>query len=564
MRFLSKLRLRTKLLLLAGLAGLIVVIAVANDISTLRARMVEDRIDKLRAVSQSASLYAASLDARVKSGAITQSAADELLGRYIHAVRFDQGDGYLALSSLDGMVKFHGVDPTRENKPTIAKDPDGHTLPELVAGLLKTGVTEGVVSFLIPKPGQTVPVEKLAYIVKIDAWQAYLVAGAYVDDLDAELNQVLERQLAWGAALLLMLGGLAYLINRDIAGSLGALSTSMSGLAAGDLTLAIPGLDRRDEAGAMAQAVDVFRQTMLDAGRLRHEQEQLKAKSAEERRQLMHGLANRFGTGVGGVVQSMGQAVGELQTIARKMAETSHRTTEQAVTVASASEQATQNVQTVASAAEELAASIREINQLVTRAGGMIEDGVQQTLRSNEQVKSLTGTAQKIGDVVGLISNIAGQTNLLALNATIEAARAGDAGKGFAVVAAEVKLLATQTARATEEIAAQIKAIQDATLGAAQSIQGVTNTIARVAETATAISAAVEQQGAATQEISRNVLQAAQGTQEVSASIAAVSQAARQNNEAASEVTNSADLLSANGGTLKSQVEAFLLEVRAA
>jgi methyl-accepting chemotaxis protein len=221
-------------------------------------------------------------------------------------------------------------------------------------------------------------------------------------------------------------------------------------------------------------------------------------------------------------------------------------------------------VQAVASATEELSASVREIGQQVTQAGSMIQEGVRQTIQSNEQVQGLASTAEKIGDVVRIISDIAGQTNLLALNATIEAARAGDAGKGFAVVASEVKALATQTAKATEEIATQIKTIQEATRLAAHSIQSVTETISKVNETAIAIASAIEEQGAATQEISRNVLQAAQGTQEVSGNITGVSQAAQQTGVAATQVLASAGELSKDGETLKAQVQTFLREVRAA
>jgi methyl-accepting chemotaxis protein len=218
----------------------------------------------------------------------------------------------------------------------------------------------------------------------------------------------------------------------------------------------------------------------------------------------------------------------------------------------------------VASAAEELSASIREIGRQVHQAADIIQKGVRQTVQSNEQVKGLTAAAEKVGDVVKLISDIAGQTNLLALNATIEAARAGDAGKGFAVVASEVKALATQTARATQEIATQIKTIQEATQSAAESIQSVTETIGEVSETATAIASAVEEQGVATQEISRNVLEAARGTEEVSGNITSVRVAARQTATAAARVLTSAGELSGNGEKLKAQVQVFLNEVRAA
>lgn len=383
MRLLSHLRLRTKLALLAGLSALILVLALLDGAAVLRDRAIDDRVDKLRAVTKGAADYAAALEAQVKDGRLSPQGARAAMAGYVHAMRFDGGEGYLTVSSMDGVILFHGVDPNRENKPTTAKDESGHTLPELVAQLLGTGVNEGVIAYSFPKPGQTKPLPKLAYVVRFAPWQAYMLAGAYTDDLEADLAATLLRQGVIGGLLLLVMVLVAYLVNRDIAGSLGRLQISMGRLAAGDLTQRVPGLDRRDEAGAMAKAVEVFRQTMMEAERLRAEQESIKQEAAAAQIRARAALADRFGEGVGKVVHSVATAVGDLQTTARSLAETSQRTTEQAVTVASASEQATQNVQTVASAAEQLAASIREISQLVSRAGGMIEEGVRQTLRSN-------------------------------------------------------------------------------------------------------------------------------------------------------------------------------------
>jgi len=283
-----------------------------------------------------------------------------------------------------------------------------------------------------------------------------------------------------------------------------------------------------------------------------------------DRRQAGLDIASKLETGIGAIVQAVTAQAVELQATAKSMSATSEETMRQATTVAAASEEATRNVQTVASATEELSASVREIGQQLTQSSRAIGEAVAQANQSNEKVQGLTQAAEKIGDVVKLISGIAGQTNLLALNATIEAARAGEAGKGFAVVASEVKALANQTARATEEIAAQVRAIQEATQSSAQSIQGIAGTIGSVNQTATAISAAVEQQDAATQEIARNISQAAQGTEEVSSNIAGVSEMATRAGAAAAQVLAAAGELSNNGAALKTQVENFLREVRAA
>jgi len=359
--------------------------------------------------------------------------------------------------------------------------------------------------------------------------------------------------------------GLALFVSRvGISGPIGAMTKAMQDLAGGDKETIIPATDHRDEVGAMAKTLQIFKDNMLEADRLRAEQEETKRRSEAERRKAMLDLADRFEKNVGSLVEGVTGAAGKLQSTAQSMSATAEQTTRQSTAVAAASEETTTNVQTVASATEELSASISEITNQVTESTRIVGEAVHQTSDTNAKVQSLAEAAQKIGDVVRLINDIAGQTNLLALNATIEAARAGEAGKGFAVVASEVKTLATQTARATDEIAGQVRSIQEATASSATAIDGITRTIGRVSEISTAIASAVEEQGAATQEISRNVQQAAQGTQEVSSNVSGVSEAARQTGVAATEVLRSADELSRNGAALRVQVDEFLKTVRAA
>ena len=378
--------------------------------------------------------------------------------------------------------------------------------------------------------------------------------------------------IATGTAIVLTIGAASVIgallviwlyVGRNVVRRIVLLEQTMGRLATGDLTVDVPPSRHRDELDHMADTVAVFKRNAIAAAQLRAEQ------SATHERQMAR--AQYIETSIGGfehaiedVVASVSEAAARLQSTARHMADTSGQTTQRATMVAAASEQATRNVQTVASAAEELSASIREISHQVNQATQVIAEGVRQSRESNEQVRGLTSTAERIGAVIGIIGDIAGQTNLLALNATIEAARAGEAGKGFAVVASEVKALAAQTTKATDEIAAQIKDIQTATQLAARSIETVTDTIGRVNETAAAIASAVEEQGAATQEISRNVLQAAQGTQEVSGNIATVSEAAQSTGMAAAQVLNSAESLARNGDVLKERVQDFLGRVRVA
>jgi methyl-accepting chemotaxis protein len=286
--------------------------------------------------------------------------------------------------------------------------------------------------------------------------------------------------------------------------------------------------------------------------------------ATEIRRMTTLDISDRFTARVGGIVDSVASAATELQATARSMAATARDTTRQSASVAAASGDACRNVDGVGAATEQLTASIGAIGQQIARASTMIKDSVRQAIASNEQVGGLTEAADKIGDVVRIINDIAGQTNLLALNATIEAARAGGAGKGFAVVASEVKTLATQTAKATEEIAAQIKAIQGATQTSARSIQGIADMIGLVEEATASIAVAVEEQAAATLEISRGVLEAARGTKEVSGGVSRFNEAAQKTGEAASEVLTSAGELLRDGEKLKAQVDIFLREFRAA
>jgi methyl-accepting chemotaxis protein len=388
--------------------------------------------------------------------------------------------------------------------------------------------------------------------------------GTRSADQDQAISTTFLATILGAVASIVISIVVAFVLTRGIATPTAKMTAAMNTLAQGNTAVEIPARGRKDEVGAMAEAVQFFKDNMIETERLRTEQEEAKARNEAERRQAMLDLANRFESSVGSVVNGVTAAATEMQATAKSMSSTADETSRQATAVAAASEQTTQNVQTVASATEELSASIGEITSQVSESTRIVGEAVHQANDTNSKVQGLAQAAEKIGEVVRLINDIAGQTNLLALNATIEAARAGEAGKGFAVVASEVKTLATQTAKATEEIAAQVRSIQDATASSAEAIGNITRTIGRVSEISTTIASAVEEQGAATQEISRNIQQAAQGTQEVSSNIGGVTNAAQQTGSAAGEVLQSAGELSRNGEMLKAQVEEFLRTVRAA
>lgn len=349
-------------------------------------------------------------------------------------------------------------------------------------------------------------------------------------------------------------------ISRPIVGITG----TMSSLAAGDATTDVPYRTRQDEIGAMAAAVQVFKDNLIRTRRLEEETVQARLAAEEQRKAGMRQMADSFEQAVGGIIGMVSSSATELQSTAQTMTATATETASQSTTVAAAAEEAATNVNTVAAAAEELGVSVQEIGRQVSNSAEMAQSAVTEAQSTALLVQELTQAAARIGDVVGLISTIAGQTNLLALNATIEAARAGEAGRGFAVVATEVKELASQTARATDEISGQISRIQAATGQTVSAIGGITVRIQEISGTATAIAAAVEQQGAATQEIVRNVAQAATGTGEVTSNITGVAQAAEDTGAAASQVLGAASELSRQSEHLSAEVGRFLATVRAA
>jgi methyl-accepting chemotaxis protein len=386
-------------------------------------------------------------------------------------------------------------------------------------------------------------------------------SGTRIEETYAAANR--DMLALAGLALIVALGALV-MVLRGVSRPLRAISAATQRLAAGDTEAEIPGQSRRDEIGALAGSVVVFRDTLIRSRALEAETALARADAETQRRAATRAMADAFEQAVGGIVGGVSAAATELEATARSLTGSAADSAGQSGTVAAAANEAAANVNTVAAAAEELGSSVQEIGRQVSGSAELARIAVAEAADTVALVQDLSAAAAKVGDVVGLISTIAAQTNLLALNATIEAARAGEAGRGFAVVATEVKELASQTARATEEITGQITRIQASTGQAATSIDGIGRRIREIDGVAASIAAAVEQQGAATQEIVRNVAEAAAGTGAVTGTIASLAQAAEETGAAAAQVLGAASEMSRQSEHLTAEVGRFLATVRAA
>jgi methyl-accepting chemotaxis protein len=412
--------------------------------------------------------------------------------------------------------------------------------------------------------------------------QAFTDATASDGASRAATNRHMEISIVAIIVIVLTFG---FLTGRSVSRPLAAMTRAMGELADGNFGVVLPGLARKDEIGEMARAVEGFKTKATENAHAKAQEQQAREraaaaqkKAAEEREmaeraaamerdelarsEAMHSLADSFQATVGAIIDHVAAAATELKAAATSLSKTAETTQHQSAVVASASEQTSANVQSVASATDEMSSSIREIARQVQESSKIAGEAVRQAEETNGRINRLSGAAARIGDVVKLITSVAEQTNLLALNATIEAARAGEAGKGFAVVAHEVKALAAQTSKATDEISSQVAGMQHATQESVFSIKEIGGTIGQISEISSTITLAVEQQGAATRDIARNAGEAAKGTSMVAANIVDVNRGASETGAASSKVLTSAHALANESERLKTEVAKFFTTVR--
>ncbi|GEO80752.1 methyl-accepting chemotaxis protein [Pararhodospirillum oryzae] len=549
--------------MLVGLGLVSTALVSALMLFLLRDQLLEARFAKLRAVVEISRGIAQSFEDKVKAGALTRDQALDRFRETMNALWYDDGKSYVSAASMDGIMMLNPANPALVGRDLMGlKDANGRLIIADQVALMKEK-QEGTYEFYFKKPGGDTPIPKINYLMRFDPWNMFIAASVYIEDV----NQIFWRTALGVLVFIVALQGLVVAaviaIARNISTPINVIDTRMGQMVAGDLSAPIDIPERADEIGRMAGTLRTLQNELRSS-------EALRAKTAEEqqrrleRAQEIEKRIATFEATISSVTGQVGSAARELEGTANSMSGHSSQTSSQSREASEVALVALESINAVAGAGAELTTSIEAIGQHVQGAKTMIEQAVRETSRSHEEIQALAAAADRIGAVVQLISDIASQTNLLALNATIEAARAGEAGKGFSVVANEVKTLANQTGKATDEITAQIQAIQEATRTSARSIEGVVDTMRRIDTLSHEIARSVLGQREATQNIARRSQDVAERTTSLSGIIGDVAAAASDLKQSSETVLKAAVGLQKSGGVLDVEVQTFLNHVRTA
>jgi methyl-accepting chemotaxis protein len=528
----------------------------------MKATMLEERRAAIKNNVEIATGYIQQFAAEVAAGHLTREEAETRAKAGLHGMRFGGGNFFFVYDKTGTSLSIAAM-PEREGKNFI--DAVDANKVQYVREFIQAAERGGdFVAYSFPRPGDPTPLPKLSYIALAQPWGWVVGAGVYLDDIDAAYANLVRSICLVAAAIAAVIVAASVVIVTGISRPLSRLRTALAKLQAGDYATPMPDQDRHDEIGRVAEALEAMRKSALDLEQIRAARTRDAAEAERTRKAALLALAERFESDVGRVVQAVSESTVDIRGETEQMASIARNISSQTGTVAQASDESTGSVQTVAAATEELSASINEISRRITDAAEICNNAVAKAGQTTETITQLAANADRIGQVVRLINDIATQTNLLALNATIEAARAGDAGKGFAVVAGEVKALAQQTAKATEEIQSQITTIQGETGHAVDAIKGIAQVIDTITEITSSVAAAVEEQGAATREIARNVQQASMSSGQVSQTIGEVADAIAISGTTAQRMLGSANTLAGQVNELSTRASGFATEVRAA
>ncbi|HAI31695.1 MAG TPA: chemotaxis protein [Thalassospira sp.] len=530
---------------------LVVLLAIIATVSlNYQTSLRNGKFEQISHLTEGAVTIVNSFVAKAKSGEMSEADAKAAALDLLNDYRFD-GENYIYATDYNHCMVLDPLSPGDVGKC----NPDSRVRNMIVEAAKSGG---DIITYETKKPGEGDKlIEKAAYVRPITEWNWALGAGVYMDDVQSEFVSIITRIVIISTIAIVIAGILSWIVGTRITRGIVGLNDSIRAIADGDYNAPVETDSRFIEIGDMGEGVLALRDKSAQAQKLENDAAGLKAKSEEERRENIRSIASKLESEVGGIAGALDQSVKRSNDLAISMARNADGILGQSQHAASAAGEVSHSVDAVAAATEELSSSITEINVQISQMSNTVERATDESQSASNDVAGLSATVEKIKEIIGLINDIAGQTNLLALNATIEAARAGEAGKGFAVVANEVKNLATQTAKATDEIAAQINDIVDGTERAVTGISRVSETIEQVRSASTAIAAAIEEQGAATQEISGNANRSADGVKEISNSVEDTMNNAQSTTQEADELKSASTELADRSSELTQIIKRF-------